>query len=112
MKKQITQLVDDLDGTVLENGSGSTVRFSLEGRSYEIDLSDSNVDKLRTALAPFISAGRSVAGGGRASGARRSSRSSGGDLAAIRSWAQSNGFSVGDRGRISADVREAYERSH
>jgi len=112
MKKQITQLVDDLDGTVLENGSGSTVRFSLEGRSYEIDLSDSNVDKLRTALAPFISAGRSVAGAGRASGARRSSRSSGGDLAAIRSWAQSNGFSVGDRGRISADVREAYERSH
>jgi hypothetical protein len=112
MKKQITQLVDDLDGTVLENGSGSTVRFSLEGRSYEIDLSDSNVDKLRTALAPFISAGRSVAGAGRGSGARRSSRSSGGDLAAIRSWAQSNGFSVGDRGRISADVREAYERSH
>lgn len=112
MKKQITQLVDDLDGTVLENGHGSTVRFSLEGRSYEIDLSDSNVDKLRSALAPFISAGRSVAGTGRASGARRSSRSASGDLAAIRSWAQSNGYTVGDRGRISADVREAYERSH
>ncbi len=112
MKKQITQLVDDLDGTVLENGSGSTVRFSLEGRSYEIDLSDANAEKLRSALAPFISAGRSASGAGRSSGARRSSRSSGGDLAAIRSWAQSNGYSVGDRGRISADVREAYERAN
>lgn len=111
MKKQITQLVDDLDGTVLDDGSGSTIRFSLEGRSYEIDLSDANAARLRDALAPFISAGRSVAGAGRASGSRRASRS-GGDLAAIRSWAQSNGYSVGDRGRISAEVREAYDRSH
>lgn len=111
MKKQITQLVDDLDGTVLEDGNGSTVRFSLEGRTYEIDLSDANVDKLRSALAPFISAGRSVAGSGRTSGGSRRSRSNSGDLAAIRSWAQSNGYSVGDRGRISAEVREAYDRS-
>lgn len=112
MKKQITQLVDDLDGTVLDDGSGSTIRFSLEGRNYEIDLSDANAARLRDALAPFISAGRSVAGSGRStSGSRRASRS-GGDLAAIRSWAQSNGYSVGDRGRISAEVREAYDRSH
>jgi hypothetical protein len=110
MKKQITQLVDDLDGSVLDDG-GQTVRFSLEGRQYEIDLSDSNADKLRSALAPYISAGRSVAGGRSAGGTRRS-RSSSGDLAAIRSWAQSNGFSVGDRGRISAEVRDAYERAN
>lgn len=113
MKKQITQIVDDLDGTVLDDGVGRTVRFSLEGRSYEIDLSDANAEKLRSALAPFIAAGRSTSSGtGRSSGSRRSSRSSSGDLAAIRSWAQSNGFNVGDRGRISAEVREAYERAH
>ena len=113
MKKQITQLVDDLDGTVLENGTGSTVRFSLEGRQYEIDLSDANAQKLRSALAPFISAGRTVAGSStRTAGARRSSRSNTGELAAIRSWAQGNGFTVGDRGRISAEVREAYERAN
>lgn len=113
LKKQITQLVDDLDGTVLEDGDGGTIRFALENRQYEIDLSDANADKLRTALAPFISAGRSVSSGSRAAAPRRSSRgSSGGDLAAIRSWAQSNGFSVGDRGRISAEVREAYDRAN
>lgn len=112
MKKQITQLVDDLDGTVLESGNGATIRFALEGRQYEIDLSSSNAQKLRAALAPFISAGRSVAGSRGASGVRRSSRNASGELAAIRSWAQGQGYTVGDRGRISADVREAYERSH
>lgn len=112
MKKQITQLVDDLDGSILEAGDGSTIRFSLEGRQYEIDLSDANAQKLRNALAPFISAGRTVAGSSRGAGTRRSVRSGSGELAAIRAWAQGNGYSVGDRGRISAEVREAYERAH
>jgi hypothetical protein len=112
LKKQITQLVDDLDGTVLESGNGATVRFALEGRQYEIDLSTANAQRLRAALAPFISAGRSVAGTRGSTGARRSGRNASGDLAAIRSWAQGHGYSVGDRGRISAEVREAYERAH
>lgn len=112
MKKQITQLVDDLDGAVLEAGEGSTIRFGLEGRSFEIDLSDANAEKLRAALAPFVAAGRSVAGTGRATSARRSSRSNGGELAEIRAWAQSNGYAVGDRGRISAEVREAYAKAN
>ena len=111
MKKQITQLVDDLDGSIIENG-GSTIRFSLEGRQYEIDLSASNAERLRSALAPFIAAGRTAAGGGRGSAPRRASRNSNGELAAIRTWAQSHGHKVGDRGRISAEVREAYERAH
>ena len=110
MKKQITQLVDDLDGSVIENG-GSTIRFGLEGRSYEIDLTDANAQRLRDALAPFIAAGRS-AGGGRSTGTRRSARGNSGELAAIRAWAQSNGYPVGDRGRIAAEVREAYERAN
>lgn len=110
MKKQITQLVDDLDGSVLESG-GTTVRFALEGRSYEIDLSADNAEKLRRALAPFIAAGRATAGR-TISGARRTSRNASGELAAIRTWAQSHGFTVGDRGRISAEVRDAYEAAH
>jgi hypothetical protein len=39
--------------------------------------------------------------------ATRTSKSSG-DLAAIRAWASSNGYSVGARGRIPAEIREAY----
>ncbi|MFT4211267.1 MAG: Lsr2 family protein [Microbacterium sp.] len=59
-KRVSVELVDDLDGTPITNGEGGTIVFSLERRSYEIDLSDANQAKLREALAPFIDAGRVV----------------------------------------------------
>lgn len=34
------------------------------------------------------------------------------DSGAIREWARTVGFDVGDRGRISADIRAAYEQAH
>ena len=30
----------------------------------------------------------------------------------VRDWARSNGFKVPDRGRIPADVREAFEKAN
>jgi hypothetical protein len=30
----------------------------------------------------------------------------------IRAWARDNGFKVPDRGRVSAEVREAYAAAH
>lgn len=106
MKRITTELVDDLDGTVIGPGDGGTVTFALEGASYEIDLSRGNQQTLRDALAPFIAKARST---GRRSGATPRKRSSGNsDTAAVREWAQRNGYTVGDRGRIPADVREAY----
>jgi hypothetical protein len=48
-------VVDDLDAST--DGVG-TYRFALEGVGYEIDLSPTNAQRLRTALAPFITAGR------------------------------------------------------
>ena len=50
-RKIVHQLVDDLDGTVLEVGSGETILFSLDGTAYEIDLTDENAAALRDALA-------------------------------------------------------------
>ena len=57
-------LEDDIDGTP----GAETVLFSLDGKSYEIDLSEKNAEKLREAFAPWIGAGRRVSspGGGRA----------------------------------------------
>ncbi|HUZ10806.1 MAG TPA: Lsr2 family protein [Acidimicrobiales bacterium] len=49
-KTVIVKLTDDLDGTDAEE----TVRFSLDGLSYEIDLNTANAAKLRDALGPFI----------------------------------------------------------
>jgi Lsr2 len=56
-----TRLVDDIDGSQ----AVTTVSFSLDGDSYEIDLSESHVSALRQALAPFLSAARAVPGGRR-----------------------------------------------
>lgn len=47
---------DDIDGDVLEIGSGEAVTFSLNGVSYEIDLSEKNAEEFRQKLEPHISA--------------------------------------------------------
>src|SRR5436189_49561 len=54
---QITEvrLLDDLDG----GEAAESVSFSLDGKSYEIDLNEKHAAALRDAFAPFIgSAGR------------------------------------------------------
>ena len=48
------ELIDDVDGTA----ATQTVRFALDGRDLEIDLSDKNAAKLRKALDPYVGAGR------------------------------------------------------
>lgn len=95
-------LEDDIDGSE----ATQTVSFALDGTSYEIDLNDKNAGALRDALATYVGHGRKVSGG-----ARRGRKSVAGGTSAreIRDWARSNGHKVPDRGRIPADVREAFE---
>jgi hypothetical protein len=56
-----TAYVDDLDGS---EASGP-VDFSLDGKDYTIDLSDSNAARLRDALASFVASARRASGTGR-----------------------------------------------
>jgi hypothetical protein len=49
-KTVIVKLTDDLDGS----DADETVRFALDGTSYEIDLNAANAAKLRGALEPFV----------------------------------------------------------
>ena len=102
------KLVDDVDGTT----AVETVSFSLDGVSYEIDLTAANAKKLRNDLATWV-------GHARRSGGRKSSRKAGaaagprrGDLSAVRDWARKNGHQVSDRGRISAGILAAYDKAH
>jgi hypothetical protein len=99
-------LEDDVDGSV----GAETIHFALDGKSYEIDLSQANAAKMREALAPWISAGRKVAPAG-SEPRRRAARGSE-DTADIRRWATENGIPVSSRGRISADLRAKYEAAH
>ena len=109
-KVQVT-LVDDIDGS----SASETVTFALDGVSYEIDLTDEHANALRESFAEWIGHARRAGGrkapakrGGPASAGRPSSAS---DAGKIRDWARENGFDDSERGRISAEIREAYEKS-
>ncbi len=114
-RRIVHQLVDDVDGTVLEVGEGETVLFSLDGVAYEIDVSDENAAALRNAFATYIDAARPVSSSrgprsAAASAAERKRRRNGQqDYGPVREWAKSNGYKVSERGRIPASVLEAFE---
>lgn len=99
-------LIDDLDGTEAEG----TVTFGLDGRSYEIDLSSANADKLRKELSHYIEHARKVNPPVR----RRRVRTGPGRerSSEIRTWARQRGYHVSERGRIPASIVSEYESSH
>lgn len=105
------RLIDDLDGEAADE----TVEFGIDGKSYEIDLSKDNASRLRDALSAYVAAAR------RAGGRRRGGASAGGarrpsidreQNQAIREWARKRGMKVSDRGRIPAEVLEAYHQEN
>ena len=60
-KEIIIRLSDDLDGSE----ATKTVVFAWAGTTYEIDLSDENVEKFSAVIAPYVGAARKSSGRGR-----------------------------------------------
>ena len=119
MAQQVNvKFVDDLDGS----DAAGTVSFAIDGRAYEIDLSEDNAARLRDSLASFVAAARKSGRAGPAAGRRapKMTASSGRrpqpldreQTAAIRAWARQNGHQVSDRGRISKTVVDAFQAAH
>jgi Lsr2 len=107
------RLIDDLDGEAADE----TVEFGIDGKSYEIDLSKDNAGRLRDALASYVTAarrggGRRRGGGGSAGGGARRPSIDREQNQAIRDWARKRGMKVSDRGRIPAEVLEAYHQEN
>ncbi|HEV8296584.1 MAG TPA: Lsr2 family protein [Acidimicrobiales bacterium] len=98
-KEVVTRLLDDLDGSE----AGETVKFGIDGRQYEIDLSSKNADRLRKLVAPYVEKARSGSSPG-----RRRGRRSDVEPAEVRRWAKSKRIKLADRGRIPAEVLEKY----
>ena len=100
-------LVDDID----QSDAEETVTFGLDGKEYTIDLNAKHASALRNALAPYVGHARPVSSRG---GRRTTTKAAAGGAAAseIRAWARDNGFEVPERGRVSAEVREAYAAAH
>ena len=114
----IRQLIDDLDGKPIDTGLGHEVTFSYQGADYRIDLRPANADKIEAVFAPYIKVAEKISSTGKprtktptaakASGSGRSAV----QLKAIRDWAGNNGFEVSPRGRIKAEVIDAFDAAH
>lgn len=121
-KQLITQLTDDIDGTAIDDGSGESIEFSVNGVAYAIDLKSKNATEFHRKLDYYISHAERI--GGRK---RRTTKASGASTTgsaaapakrdreqtkAIREWANSNGYELSGRGRIPEHVIEAFDNAH
>lgn len=103
-KKIVTYLIDDIDGS----DAVDTINFSIDGANYEIDLNEKNAAALRADFDKWIKSARRTSG----RRTRRAAAPAGtkSDAGKIRRWARENGYEVSERGRISAEIRAAYEQ--
>lgn len=113
-QKVQTTVVCDLHDDEVE---GSSVTFAVGGRNYELDLCDEHKAEFDDSLATYVGAARSTASRNGKNGTSKSrSRSNGsrskGDRKDVREWARANGHDIGERGRIPAEVMDAYEAAH
>lgn len=103
-RRVVEMLLDDLDG----GEAAETVHFGLDGKTYEIDLSNDNATKIREILDPYVKAARKKSRSGKAF--RRTAVAP--DPAAVRAWAKSTGRRIPDRGRIPKETVEAFLAAH
>ena len=99
-----TDLTDDIDG----GAASATIEFGYDGATYEIDLNDANAAAFADTMALYVGHARKV----HRSRRRSPQRSGRNDLAAVRSWAAENGYTVAARGRVPAEVLAAYAAAH
>jgi hypothetical protein len=104
MAQQIqTLFIDDIDGRPAEG----TVRFSLDGTDYEIDLSTEHSEELHKVLAGYVTHARK-AGGTARHGSRGRRPADSLDTRKVREWAKAEGIDIKERGRVPAEVIEKY----
>lgn len=108
--KTSVSLIDDLDGSSVAD---ETVRFAIDGKELEIDLSANHAGVLRDILSDYVNAGRKAttsSNGAKPRGAKPGSNRE--HLAAVRSWLRQQGHDVKDRGRLPADLVAKFDAAH
>ena len=99
---------DDLDGSI--SSDVKTRSFSLEGRNYEIDLTEEHFKDLQVALEPYLSVARPF--GRKKVDPTSRTRYSRAKNEELRTWARANGWpGISDRGRIPKAAVEAYKEA-
>ena len=112
---QKVMLIDDLD----QSEGAETIMYSVDGKEYEIDLSEKNAQRFRDALKEFIDASREVEqppvlalAPARTARRQSSGRSGRDDIPQIRAWAEAQGMDVSARGRVKKEIIDAYDQAH
>jgi Lsr2 len=110
MAQSITvMLIDDLD----QSEAAETVRFGLDGTTYEIDLSARNASELRSMFGRYISAARRIrpapAHARQPRQPRARTQMDREQSRRIRAWAMDKGLLASPRGRIPQHVVDEYE---
>lgn len=98
-----TRLIDDLDGSEASH----TIHFSLDHKSYVVDMNEDNARRVREQFQTLIEAGRPVKNG--KTKASKSTRNT--ESPKIRKWAREQGYDVPQRGRIPEELVQAYHAS-
>jgi hypothetical protein len=100
------QFIDDIDG----GPADTTISFTVDGTSYEIDLSAAHAQEFRAAIQPFIAAARKIGGSTRR--ASKTARATGPSPSAVREWAKAEGIKVSDRGRVPAELTVRFREAN
>ena len=111
-KQTIITLTSDISGKdITDETGGGSVTLAYNGKTVEVDLTGNEIEKLEKVLAPYLDKGRRTASATRPQA--KSGKKNKTDLADMRTWGRANGWpSLGDRGRIPAEVEAAYESAH
>jgi hypothetical protein len=101
----IEEITCDLCGKVTDDATTVTLGWGRD--QWSLDLCDKDNADVSKVFDSWIEQGTKVTG--RSGGARGRHAGGGtGENDAMRTWARSNGFTVGTKGRISQEIRDAY----
>jgi hypothetical protein len=103
MRREVVELIDDLDG----RPATCTVKFGLDGKFYEIDLSDANAERLRSTVEPYRAHARPLAPG---TGRPYRQTQVSDDPQVIRAWALARGEISGNQ-RVTPRIRALFARA-
>lgn len=110
-QKVVTLLTDDITGKDIPEGEGETLEFAFQGYAYSIDLDAKNAKKFRDAITYYVEHARRI-GKSQVAPLRRTGearQASDVDPSEVRAWAEENGYEVSSRGRIKAEIVEAFK---
>lgn len=96
MQRVTVEIHSDLSA---EDGA-ETFHFGFRGKQYEIDLTETEAAAFEEALSPYLRVARTARG----KYLKKSSTRPDPRVAEVRSWAQANGYDLGDRGRIPQNI--------